>query len=131
MKLIGRKKGDDSKRKRGYYADHIARINSRLLESYTGQTIRLTAKVIKLNGETATVEASDGGQVSLVSIFSLLSFSTSSLIIFCIILFFDSPSCHHSLNHLQALISGWSSFKSGTLSQTSLSIISCPHFVTT
>jgi hypothetical protein len=47
----------------------IARINARLLDQYKGQTIRLTAKIIKLNGETATVEASDGGQVS----FSLLS----------------------------------------------------------
>jgi replication factor A3 len=46
----------------------IARINSRLLESYKGQTIRLTAKVIKLNGETATVEASDGGQVCFFSL---------------------------------------------------------------
>jgi hypothetical protein len=43
----------------------IARINARLLDQYKGQTIRLTAKIIKLNGETATVEASDGGQVSL------------------------------------------------------------------
>lgn len=42
----------------------IARINARLLETYKGQTVRLTAKVIKLDGETATVEASDGGQVS-------------------------------------------------------------------
>ena len=45
-------------------ADIIARINARLLDQYKGQTIRLTAKIIKLEGETATVEASDGGQVS-------------------------------------------------------------------
>jgi len=44
----------------------IARINARLLDQYKGQTIRLTAKIINLNGETATVEASDGGQVSLL-----------------------------------------------------------------
>lgn len=43
----------------------IARINARLLDQFKGQTIRLTAKVIKLSGDTATVEASDGGQVRL------------------------------------------------------------------
>jgi hypothetical protein len=54
----------------------IARINARLLDQYKGQTIRLTAKIIKLNGETATVEASDGGQVSLSFILPLFfSFS--------------------------------------------------------
>lgn len=41
----------------------VARINAGLLQKYKGQTVRLTAKVIKLTGETATVEASDGGQV--------------------------------------------------------------------
>lgn len=41
----------------------LARINAGLLQSFKGQTVRLTAKVIKLTGETATVEASDGGQV--------------------------------------------------------------------
>jgi hypothetical protein len=50
--------------------DEIARINSRLLDQYKGQTVRLTAKIIKLDGDTATVEASDGGQVSLSSSFS-------------------------------------------------------------
>jgi replication factor A3 len=44
----------------------VARVNSRLLEQYKGQTVRLTAKIIKLSGETATVEATDGGQVSFV-----------------------------------------------------------------
>jgi hypothetical protein len=53
-------------------ADMIARINARLLDQYKGQTIRLTAKIIKLNGETATVEASDGGQVSLLLLTLLL-----------------------------------------------------------
>ena len=53
--------------KKGVEADKTARINARLLDQYKGQTIRLTAKIIKLNGETATVEASDGGQVSLLS----------------------------------------------------------------
>jgi hypothetical protein len=37
-----------------------------LLEQFKGQTVRLTAKVIKLSGDTATVEASDGGQVGLL-----------------------------------------------------------------
>lgn len=46
-------------------ADNVARINAGLLQKHIGQTVRLTAKVLKLNGETATVEASDGGQVSL------------------------------------------------------------------
>jgi len=45
----------------------VARINSRLLDQFKGQTVRLTAKVIKLSGDTATVEASDGGQVCLSS----------------------------------------------------------------
>jgi len=48
----------------GYLLSKLARINSRLLEAYKGQTVRLTAKIIKMAGETATVEASDGGQVS-------------------------------------------------------------------
>ena len=46
----------------------LARINAGLLQQFKGQTVRLTAKVIKLTGETATVEASDGGQVSSLSI---------------------------------------------------------------
>ena len=58
-----------AKKQTGERADIIARINARLLDQYKGQTIRLTAKIIKLNGETATVEASDGGQVSLLSSF--------------------------------------------------------------
>ena len=41
----------------------IARINSRLLSQYKGHTVRLTAKVLKLVGDTATVQASDGGEV--------------------------------------------------------------------
>ena len=44
--------------------DLPARINSRLLSQYKGQTVRLTAKVLKLSGDTATVQASDGGEVS-------------------------------------------------------------------
>ncbi|KAK1925038.1 replication factor A protein 3 [Papiliotrema laurentii] len=41
------------------------RINSRLLNKYQGQTVRLTAKVVNVNGDTATVEASDGGQIGV------------------------------------------------------------------
>lgn len=41
------------------------RINSRLLSQYKGQTIRLTAKVLKLSGDTATVQASDGGEIGV------------------------------------------------------------------
>lgn len=44
-----------------------ARINSRLLEKYKGQTVRLTGKLIDVNGATATLQASDGGQVGLSS----------------------------------------------------------------
>lgn len=40
-----------------------ARVNSRFLGEHRGQTVRLTAKVTKLVGDTATVEASDGGEV--------------------------------------------------------------------
>jgi len=40
-----------------------ARINSRLLSQYKGHTVRLTAKVLKLVGDTAPVQASDGGEV--------------------------------------------------------------------
>ncbi|RXK39519.1 hypothetical protein M231_03188 [Tremella mesenterica] len=42
------------------------RINSRLLSQFKGQTVRLTVKVVKLNGDTATVEASDGGPIGVV-----------------------------------------------------------------
>ena len=50
---------------RVFSADDLpARINSRLLSQYKGQTVRLTAKVLKLSGDTATVQASDGGEVS-------------------------------------------------------------------
>jgi len=61
-----RRKKDRERRREGVEADITARINARLLDQYKGQTIRLTAKIIKLEGETATVEASDGGQVSFL-----------------------------------------------------------------
>ncbi|CAD6569607.1 MAG: hypothetical protein TREMPRED_005329 [Tremellales sp. Tagirdzhanova-0007] len=41
------------------------RINSRLLSQYKGHTVRLTAKVLKIVGETATVQASDGGEIGI------------------------------------------------------------------
>ena len=43
----------------------IARINSKLLDQYKGQTVRLTGKILQVNGDTATLEAADGGQVSV------------------------------------------------------------------
>ncbi|TXT06076.1 hypothetical protein VHUM_03549 [Vanrija humicola] len=45
-------------------ADPSARVNSKHLSEHRGQVVRLTAKVIRLVGDTATVEASDGGEVS-------------------------------------------------------------------
>jgi len=42
-----------------------ARINSRLLDKYRGQTVRLTAQVKSVSGDTAQVEAADGGTVSV------------------------------------------------------------------
>jgi len=44
---------------------HKARVNSKYLREHVGQTVRLVAKVINIHADTATVEASDGGQVSL------------------------------------------------------------------
>ncbi|ORX39890.1 replication factor A protein 3 [Kockovaella imperatae] len=41
------------------------RINASLLAKYRGQTVRLPAKVVKIVGSTATVEASDGGQIGV------------------------------------------------------------------
>ncbi|KDQ13292.1 hypothetical protein BOTBODRAFT_372308 [Botryobasidium botryosum FD-172 SS1] len=41
------------------------RVNSARMTSYLGQTVRLTVKVIKLQGSTALVETSDGGQVEV------------------------------------------------------------------
>jgi len=45
-----------------------ARINSKYLTQHKGQTVRLAGKVIKLSGDTAIVEASDGPEVSLVAL---------------------------------------------------------------
>ncbi|WOO79716.1 Replication factor A protein 3 [Vanrija pseudolonga] len=39
-----------------------ARVNSKHLSEHRGQVVRLTAKVLNLVGDTATVEASDGGE---------------------------------------------------------------------
>jgi hypothetical protein len=44
-----------------------ARVNARYLSEHRGQTVRLPAKIVKLVGDTATVEASDGGEVSCLS----------------------------------------------------------------
>jgi hypothetical protein len=39
-------------------------VNSARLAQYKGQTIRLTGKVVRMDGDTAVIEASDGGQAS-------------------------------------------------------------------
>ncbi|KLT45676.1 putative single-stranded DNA binding protein 12k chain [Cutaneotrichosporon oleaginosum] len=41
------------------------RVNARYLSEHRGQTVRLVAKVVNLVGDTATVEASDGGEVAV------------------------------------------------------------------
>ncbi|KAG9005510.1 hypothetical protein FRB94_001516 [Tulasnella sp. JGI-2019a] len=41
------------------------RVNSALMAKYVGRTVRLTCKIIKLQGETAIVQAADGGQVTV------------------------------------------------------------------
>ncbi|KIO32736.1 hypothetical protein M407DRAFT_95526 [Tulasnella calospora MUT 4182] len=41
------------------------RVNSALLPKYVGRTVRLTCKIIKLQGETAIVKAPDEGQVTV------------------------------------------------------------------
>lgn len=45
----------------------VARVNAKYLSEHKGQTVRLTAKVVNLVGESATVEASDGGEVGIAS----------------------------------------------------------------
>ncbi|WVR05256.1 hypothetical protein IAU60_002268 [Kwoniella sp. DSM 27419] len=41
------------------------RINSRYLAQHKGETVRLTAKVLKLSGDSATVETSDGAPLGV------------------------------------------------------------------
>ena len=41
-----------------------ARVNAARLAQYKSQTVRLTGKVVRMEGDTAIIEASDGGQVS-------------------------------------------------------------------
>ncbi|KAL1409691.1 hypothetical protein Q8F55_003687 [Vanrija albida] len=41
------------------------RVNSKYLSQHRGQVVRLTAKVVRLVGDTATVEASDGGEIGI------------------------------------------------------------------
>jgi hypothetical protein len=40
-----------------------ARVNAARLAQYKSQTVRLTGKVVRMDGDTAIIEASDGGQV--------------------------------------------------------------------
>lgn len=39
-------------------------MNAARLAEYKTQTVRLTGKVVRMDGDTAIIEASDGGQVS-------------------------------------------------------------------
>ncbi|KAI8388674.1 replication factor A protein 3 [Radiomyces spectabilis] len=39
------------------------RINSQLRENYVGQTVRVVGKVLSFSGDTAVLEATDGGQI--------------------------------------------------------------------
>ncbi|KAK4046625.1 hypothetical protein OIO90_006495 [Microbotryomycetes sp. JL221] len=41
------------------------RINSGRMGDYIGQTVRITGKVVSRDGDTTTLELSDGGQVSV------------------------------------------------------------------
>ncbi|KAF8960304.1 replication factor A protein 3 [Flammula alnicola] len=45
--------------------DLSTRVNSARLADYVGKHIRLPCKALKLDGERITVEASDGGQVTV------------------------------------------------------------------
>ncbi|WVF72158.1 hypothetical protein IAT40_006970 [Kwoniella sp. CBS 6097] len=41
------------------------RINAKYISQHKGENVRLTAKVVKISGETITVETSDGGQLGV------------------------------------------------------------------
>ncbi|PFH53755.1 hypothetical protein AMATHDRAFT_136655 [Amanita thiersii Skay4041] len=44
--------------------EHIApRVNAALFPRYVGQVVRLTCKRLAVHGDTATVQASDGGEL--------------------------------------------------------------------
>ncbi|KZT69974.1 replication factor A protein 3 [Daedalea quercina L-15889] len=46
--------------------EHVSpRVNAARLGKYIGRTIRLTCKVVRSQGDTAIVQASDGGEVSV------------------------------------------------------------------
>ncbi|KAL6300385.1 replication factor A protein 3 [Sparassis latifolia] len=47
-------------------ADHVSpRVNSARLADHIKQTVRLTCKTLKFKGDTAIVQASDGGEVEI------------------------------------------------------------------
>jgi len=47
-------------------AEHVApRVNSARLNNYVGRPVRLTCKVLRLQGDVAIVEATDGGQIEV------------------------------------------------------------------
>lgn len=41
------------------------RINSKRMQFYIGQIVRMTGKMLRVNGDTAIIESSDGGQVEV------------------------------------------------------------------
>ncbi|KAK2464303.1 hypothetical protein APHAL10511_003760 [Amanita phalloides] len=47
--------------------EHISpRVNAALFPQYKGKVVRLTCKRISIHGDTATVEASDGGELCVL-----------------------------------------------------------------
>ncbi|TDL18771.1 replication factor A protein 3 [Rickenella mellea] len=44
------------------------RVNSARLPNYLGQTVRLTCKILKLQGDRTIVQASDGGEVAVIQL---------------------------------------------------------------
>ncbi|KAF9443264.1 replication factor A protein 3 [Macrolepiota fuliginosa MF-IS2] len=48
-------------------SEHLSpRVNSARLPNFVGKTVRLPCKVISFNGPSAKVQASDGGEVTVV-----------------------------------------------------------------
>ncbi|KZO94246.1 replication factor A protein 3 [Calocera viscosa TUFC12733] len=41
------------------------RINSKRMQYYVGQVVRMTGKMLRVNGDTAIIESTDGGQVEV------------------------------------------------------------------
>ncbi|EJU02469.1 replication factor A protein 3 [Dacryopinax primogenitus] len=41
------------------------RINSKRMQYYVGQVVRMTGKLLRVNGDTAIIESTDGGNVEV------------------------------------------------------------------